>query len=505
MHYAVCMYIFRICAAKMIDLSQWRASIGFFNSRVRCIGREYCSSTDSVSLHTVVSVVLDVTVLQMLMYAITVLLLLLCGDIETHPGPVCYTVCPNCNIQVHIRKKICECGYTIRKKCGRQTGTNRSAGFNVSSGRPTANRSIKLNVPTGRPVSNVDIELDVPRGHPTSDVQVELDVPRGHPTSDVQVELDVPRGHPTSDVNVELDVSIGRPFGTTYNSGFDVSTGRPISTYTCCTNTTTPVSCIVEDADSTTAFIEDNLVLLTQYIEQYDLPSAWDTDKTNLSLPDNLLVRAKRRIGQQVRFDAKPLGIAMCYCCGSILWSRVDNCHTHLVKLDLEDKIIPAVAYQHTMVASGRGYLNYRHKSGKLYSCSACNSYKNPTEYSSIFHVGKTDKPSTVDWDMVYPVQITSLKTELEKCQVALCGIFSTTIKDVKKHQWRHIQGEVNALHKLDRHYYGMFGFLLMNEKITESLTKYSDACERIRVALHWLKKNNHLYESFLAHFETMY
>ena len=71
---------------------------------------------------------------------------------------------------------------------------------------------------------------------------------------------------------------------------------------------------------------------------------------------------------------------------------------------------------------------------------------------------------------MAYPPQIVCLKSEFEKCQVALCGIFSTTIKDAKRHQWRHIQGEVNALHKLDKHYYGMFGFLLMNEKTSANL-----------------------------------
>ena len=61
---------------------------------------------------------------------------------------------------------------------------------------------------------------------------------------------------------------------------------------------------------------------------------------------------------------------------------------------------------------------------------------------------------------------------------------FSTTIKDAKRHQWQHIQGEVNALHKLDKHYYGMFGFLVMNEKISINLSNNSDAYERIRVAL---------------------
>ena len=73
------------------------------------------------------------------------------------------------------------------------------------------------------------------------------------------------------------------------------------------------------------------------------------------------------------------------------------------------------------------------------------------------------EKPSltVTEWDMVYPPEVTSLKSEAERCQVALCGIFSTTVKDAKRHQWRHIQGEVNTLHKLDRHYYGMFGFLM--------------------------------------------
>ena len=153
------------------------------------------------------------------------------------------------------------------------------------------------------------------------------------------------------------------------------------------------------------------------------------------------------------------------------------------------------------MGINNRGFLDYRHKSGKLYLCSACNSYKSPAELSLKFHVGKTLSLTVSEWDMVYSTQITSLKSEGEKCQVASCGIFSTTIKDAKKHQWQHIQGEMNALHKLDKHYYGMFGFLLINKEITEKLTKYSGACERITVALNWFKKHNNLYK-FLACFD---
>ena len=330
----------------------------------------------------------------------------------------------------------------------------------------------------------------------------------GRPTSNANIELDVPIGRPISNVNIELDVPTGRPCGTTRDSGFSVSAGRPTSS----ADTTESVDSKktkLNDSDfdmyDANVVLEDNPVLLAEYMKQYDLPSAWDTDKTNLSLSDNLLARAKRRIGQQVRFDAKPLGIAMCYCCGSILWSRVDNSHTHLVKLDLDDKTIPAVAYQCAMAINGRGYLEYRHKSGKLYACSVCTTFKNPKEYGITFHVGKTNKSSTLEWNMAYPPQVMCLKTEFEKCQVALCGIFSTTVKGAKRHQWRHIQGEVNTLHKLDKHYYGMFGFLLMNEKISANLSNNFRTYERIRVALQWLKKNNHLYSQFLARFETVY
>ena len=44
-----------------------------------------------------------------------------------------------------------------------------------------------------------------------------------------------------------------------------------------------------------------------------------------------------------------------------------------------------------------------------------------------------------------------------------------------------------------------------MNEKVSANCSNNSDAYERIRVALQWLKKNNHLYNQFLARFETMY
>ena len=244
-------------------------------------------------------------------------------------------------------------------------------------------------------------------------------------------------------------------------------------------------------------------------MQQYELPITWDTDKCNLSINESMLSSARKYIAKQIRFDSKPLGEGMCYCCGSILWSRVDNCHTNLVNIHIDDKDIPAVAYLKVLYQNKSPALQYRHKSDKLYACSVCKSFKSPKELNTDFHVGKVkenDKILSVDkWDMAYPNEITNLKNQVERGQVALCGLFSTVVKDAKMHQWRHVQGEINSLHKLDKHYYGIFGFMLLKENISDQMTKHPDACERVRKALLWLKQNNHLCKTFLSRFETMY
>ena len=61
--------------------------------------------------------------------------------------------------------------------------------------------------------------------------------------------------------------------------------------------------------------------------------------------------------------------------------------------------------------------------------------------------------------------------------------------------------GKVNSLHKPYKHYYGVFDFMLMNEKISDLLTKCPEAFEQVRKALLWLKRNNLLYKIFLARY----
>ena len=220
-----------------------------------------------------------------------------------------------------------------------------------------------------------------------------------------------------------------------------------------------------------TSCIEDNSVKLHEHLSQYpDLTTKWNTDGASLSVSNELLKRGKRHIGQQVRFDSKPLGIAMYYCCGSILWSKVDgSCHTNLV--DIEENI-PAFAYKRAMLQNNTGDLTYVHTNGKLYSCGSCKAFESPEDLPIVFHVGKVAEDNSTlpvtEWEMVYPSCLTALANRYELSQIALCALFSTTVKDAKQHQWKHVQGEVNSLHKLDKHYYGIFGFLMLNDKVQE-------------------------------------
>ena len=131
----------------------------------------------------------------MSMYAVTVLLLILCGDIEMNSGPV-QIVCPDCGNQVNIKKKSCECGYIIRKTRGRKRGYTHTAGYDISSECPISNGNIKLNVPMRQQPSNTDTELDVSRGRPPSNADMKLNVPRGRPPSNTDIELNVSRGRP---------------------------------------------------------------------------------------------------------------------------------------------------------------------------------------------------------------------------------------------------------------------------------------------------------------------
>ena len=97
----------------------------------------------------------------------------------------------------------------------------------------------------------------------------------------------------------------------------------------------------------------------------------------------------------------------------------------------------------------------------KWFCCCHCKSKDVPIDQhvGDIFDEDGSVKPVS-DWDMAKPEPISALANHYEKHQISLCRLFSKTVRDAGVSQYKHIQGEVNSVKKLDRHYYGLFGFL---------------------------------------------
>ena len=105
---------------------------------------------------------------------------------------------------------------------------------------------------------------------------------------------------------------------------------------------------------------------------------------------------------------------------------------------------------------------------------------------------------------MSLPVQIQALANQYECGQVSLCGLFSSTVREASVTQYRHLQGEVNAIIKLDKHYHDLFGFLAVKDSDIWEKSLSPTSSLRIKRAVQWMHANNHLYSNFFSQYETL-
>ena len=247
-----------------------------------------------------------------------------------------------------------------------------------------------------------------------------------------------------------------------------------------------------------------------------DLPTKWDTDANTVNVDETLLNTCNRRITQQRKFDSKPLGTGICYGCGHMLWSSVDSAHTCLINKpsNMTKETSPAAAYLKA-VPNCRASFVYKESAGdskkpRWYACNYCRSASVPADqvFDTINAINAT--PITLNvkphehWDMNFPQQIQALTNQYERGQTAICGLFSSTVRQAAMSQYRHVQGEINAIAKLDRHYYGLFGFFALKNSDIWTHSPNPQSTLRIRNAIRWMHANNHLYSTFFAHYETL-
>ena len=127
----------------MIGIEQWRAAIGCFHPKcvstnfvthdegidvmfrllcflysivIGCVKKLSFSCVYSIVLHAICSMKRFGDYLEVctIFLAYLIVILLLCGDIETNPGPV-ERKCPKCMSVVSVEKRVCVCGYSFRK------------------------------------------------------------------------------------------------------------------------------------------------------------------------------------------------------------------------------------------------------------------------------------------------------------------------------------------------------------------------------------------------------
>ena len=247
-----------------------------------------------------------------------------------------------------------------------------------------------------------------------------------------------------------------------------------------------------------------------EFHDAVELPNDWYHSNELVNIDDELLDACARRISQQRTFDQKPLGLAVCYGCGHLLWSRVDGGHTFLVDKPsgMSEDEAPASAYLRAVPSCTVGFVYTERGTStkeRWYSCPYCRCNTIPSNQ----HIGCVLDPSLnvkpIDkWDMNFPMEIHSLANQYERGQISICGLFSSTVREASMTQYRHFQGEINAITRLDKHYHGLFGFLAVKDSDIWERSPSPASSLRIKRAVRWMHANNHLYSKFFSQYETL-
>ena len=470
-----------------------------------------------------------------------------------------FRACSSCNEKVHVRQKKCKhCGFILLRSAGRPTGTTAAAGFNVSlsRGRPAGtNAAAGFDVSGGRPTGTTaaaGFNVSMSGGRPTGTTAVagfNVSMSGGRPTGTTAAagfNVSMSGGRPTGTTaaagfNVSMsgsrptgttaaagfkvsmsggrptgttaaagfNVSGGRPTGTTAAEGFNVSSGRAVGTtvakgYSAGVGGGRPSGAAVQEKVK-----HDNCVKGQAMAVVNEEDEGWCTDEKMVNVSAAKLKQLESLITKECKFDSTPLGKAVCWKCGRVLFANVGTSRTYLVlpPKGMTESEAPASAYLRALPYNNG--LTFVHDTGKWYSCPTCKRGKAiPTEQ----HVGDVLLPPPSNapkrsalWNLKLPEPLDQLVNDYEKRQIGLCSLFSTTVRNVTPTQARHMQGQVFTGHRLDSHYYGLFGFLAVSEEDIKSNSKKPESDVRVQMALKWLKENNVLYSNFYAHFETLY
>ena len=193
-----------------------------------------------------------------------------------------------------------------------------------------------------------------------------------------------------------------------------------------------------------------------------------------------------KSLSTSISYSNKPIFDAVCSNCGCLLYGICSQGHKYRIpKVNNDSENITSLYI--TIDLTSQTYLYW-------YRCSRCKVPNTPLHFPCY-------NPETKKQDI--PNEIQSLNGDVEKSQVALMTLFSSTVKRANPFRrcWMHKGGEVNVTSKLKQQYLGMYSAFITAENKTQDPSSNN----RVKAALIWLKQNNPLYKDFFSNVETLY
>ena len=339
---------------------------------------------------------------------------------------------------------------------GRPKGTTKKDGYGVREGHPKGTTHTYASTSSDGSLRN-----ETGFGEKATLQENEFGLTKGLPKGTTQANgFAVSQGRPKGTTQEDgYAVSSRRPKGTTQKNGFSVSDGRP-------KGTTKQNGCKTNDPQKT---------LFKK------MSGTSESISIIQNLPTNMAKLFSSRILSE-RHSSKPLISEICYNCGSWVYGRISEGHKYSTvtkTYPVDGKYLDAPK------------LPYTAKSGLITSCHICKD--GPKD---LYPCGDSD-------GKVYIPKVLKVLNAYERAQLSLCGIFSHILRKVNpmKKSWEIRRGETNVLTKLDKHYKGMYGYLVGQKKEEESVMTMA----KVAAGLSWLRQNNPLYASFLSRVETLF
>ena len=227
------------------------------------------------------------------------------------------------------------------------------------------------------------------------------------------------------------------------------------------------------------------------------------TEKECENMPKSLArIRKYFKWGQKHR-QTPPFN-ALCFTCGAMLYGKVGQGHKWVFKPQGDQSVEEIITklYRKEVLDRVKKYMPWKRSEREYFWCRNCknNPYVN---LPSVFNV--VSRYGTPFEYIEVPEPIATLENEWEQSEIALACLNMNPLirRTYQRNRYTHMAGAAECFPRSDREYHRI-GCIGISTKDFEEL-RTSNSKQKVIKAIQWLRKKNHLFQKFLANFETLY